>query len=68
VVRAFVAEIDFAVAYQPWVVASFSGILSVDEIYRGDLALLLAIDLAAPDRDRLVGYTSPSHTRKSTKA
>jgi hypothetical protein len=25
--RAFAAEVDFAVDYQPWVVASFSGIL-----------------------------------------
>jgi hypothetical protein len=62
--RAFAAEIDFAVDYQPWVVASFSGILCVDEIYQGDLALLLAVDPAAPDGDRLVAYTLLSHTRE----
>jgi hypothetical protein len=54
--RAFAAQIDFAVDYQAWVVANFSGILCVDEVYQGDLALLLAIDPAAPDGDRLVGY------------
>jgi hypothetical protein len=37
--RAYAAKIDFAVGYQPWVVASFSGILCVDEVYQGDLAL-----------------------------
>lgn len=55
--RTYAAEIDFAVDYQPWVVANFSGILCVDEVYQGDLALLLAVDPAAPDGDRLVGYT-----------
>jgi hypothetical protein len=47
--RAYAAEIDFAVDYQPWVVANFSGILCVDAVYQGDLALLLAVDPAAPD-------------------
>jgi hypothetical protein len=47
--RAYAAEIDFAVDYQPWVVENFSGILCVDEVYQGDLALLLAVDPAAPD-------------------
>jgi len=28
----------------------------VDEVYQGQLALLLAVDPAAPDGDRLVGY------------
>jgi hypothetical protein len=55
--RGYAAEIDFAVDYQPWVVANFSGILCVDEVYQGDLALLLAVDPAAPDGDRLVGFT-----------
>ncbi|HEU0212710.1 MAG TPA: hypothetical protein VFR13_01400 [Jiangellaceae bacterium] len=48
--------LDFATDYQPWVVESFSGILCVDEVYQGKLALLLAVDPAAPDGDRLVGY------------
>jgi len=52
--RAFVDHIDFAIDYQPWVVANFSGILCVDEVYQGELALLLAVDPAAPDGDRLV--------------
>jgi hypothetical protein len=48
--------LDFATDYQPWVVESFSGVLCVDEVYQGKLALLLAVDPAAPDGDRLVGY------------
>jgi len=47
--RAYAADIDFEVDYQPWVIATFSGILCVDEVYQGDLALLLAVDPAAPD-------------------
>ena len=62
--RAYAAEIDFAVDYQPWVIANFSGILCVDEVYQGDLALLLAVDPAAPDGDRLVGYTLLPKTRE----
>jgi hypothetical protein len=62
--RAFADRIDFAIDYQPWVVANFSGILCVDEVYQGDLALLLAVDPAAPDGDRLVGYTLLPKTRE----
>jgi transposase-like protein len=62
--RTFAAEIDVAVDDQPWVIATFSGILRVDELYQGDLALLLAIDPAAPDGDRLVGYTLLPKTRE----
>jgi len=62
--RAFADQIDFAIDYQPWVVANFSGILCVDEVYQGELALLLAVDPAAPDGDRLVGYTLLSKTRE----
>lgn len=54
--RGYAAGLDFATDYQPWVVESFSGILCVDEVYQGKLALLLAVDPAAPDGDRLVGY------------
>jgi hypothetical protein len=61
---AYAAEIDFAVDYQPWVVANFSGILCVDEVYQGDLALLLAVDPAAPDGDRLVGYALLPRTKE----
>jgi hypothetical protein len=61
--RAFAAEVDFTADYQPWVVANFSGILCVDEIYQGELALLLAVDPTAPDGDRLVGYTLLSNTK-----
>ncbi len=43
-------------AYQEWIVAAFSGILCVDELYQRDLALLLAVDPAAPEGDRVVGY------------
>src|SRR5215207_999321 len=54
--RTFAAGLDFVGDYQPWVVESFSGVLCVDEVYRGHLALLLAVDPVAPDGDRLVGY------------
>jgi hypothetical protein len=62
--RAYAAEIDFSADYQPWVVANFSGILCVDEVYQGDLALLVAVDPAAPDADRLVGYTLLPKTKE----
>jgi transposase len=54
--RAYAAAFDFATDYQAWVVSEFSGILCVDEVYQDRLALLLAVDPAAPDGDRLVGY------------
>lgn len=54
--REYSAGFDFETDYQPWVVAEFSGILCVDEVYQDRLALLLAVDPAAPDGDRLVGY------------
>jgi hypothetical protein len=62
--RTYAAEINFDNDYQPWVIANFSGILCVDEVYQGDLALLLAVDPAAPDGDRLVGYTLLPKTRE----
>lgn len=55
--RASCASLDFVGDYQAWVVEEFSGILCVDELYQGALALLLAVDPAAPEGDRLVGYT-----------
>src|SRR3712207_9541887 len=55
-VRAYHQTFDFVADYQPWVVSEFSGILCVDEVYQGHLALLLAVDPAASDGDRLVGY------------
>jgi hypothetical protein len=54
--RAYGGTSDFATDYQPWVVSELFGILCVDEVYQDRLALLLAVDPAAPDRDRLVGY------------
>lgn len=54
--RTYRQRFEFATDYQPWVVQLFSGILCVDEVYQGQLALLLAVDPAAPDGDRLVGY------------
>jgi transposase-like protein len=54
--RAYAAGLHCATDYQPWIVESFSGVLCVDEVYQGELALLLAVDPAAPDGDRLVGY------------
>jgi Transposase len=54
--RAAAARLDFATDYQPWIVETFSGVLCVDEVYQGALALLLAVAPAAPEGDRLVGY------------
>jgi transposase-like protein len=54
--HAYAAGLDTAGDYQAWVVATFSGVLCVDEVYQGRLALLVAVDPAAPDGDRLVGY------------
>lgn len=54
--RSYGAAFDFETDYQPWVVSEFSGILCVDEVYQDQLALLLAVDPAAPEGDRLVGY------------
>jgi len=54
--RVYTRGLDFAQDYQAWVIAEFSGVLCVDELYHGQLALLLAVDPAAPDGDRLVGY------------
>ena len=54
--RAYSANFDFETEYQAWVIGEFSGVLCVDEVYQNQLALLLAVDPAAPDGDRLVGY------------
>jgi transposase-like protein len=54
--KAHAASLDFAGDYLPWVVAEFSGILCVDEVYQGQVAALLAVDPAAPEGDRLVAY------------
>jgi transposase len=54
--RTYSSHLDEQASYLPWVVEEFSGILCVDEVYQGALALLLAVDPAAPSGDRLVGY------------
>lgn len=54
--RSFAAGQALDDDYSAWIVKSFSGVLCVDEVYQGDLALLLAVDPGAPDGDRLVGY------------
>jgi hypothetical protein len=54
--KSHAAGLDFVGEYQPWVVGEFSGVLCVDEVYQDKLALLLAVDPAAPQGDRLVGY------------
>ena len=53
--RRYADGVDFEGDYQKWVVEEFSGILCVDEAYQDKLALLLAVDPAAPEGDRLVG-------------
>jgi transposase len=55
--RAYSTHLADQDSYLPWVVEEFSGLLCVDEVYQGQLALLLAVDPAAPSGgDRLVGY------------
>jgi transposase len=54
--KAYSAERDFATDCLPWAATGFSGILCVDEVYQGRIAVLLAVDPAAPEGDRLVGY------------
>ena len=54
--RSYRAHFDFATDDQPWVVQAFSGVVCVDEVYQGHLAFLFAVDPAAPDGDRLLGY------------
>ena len=54
--RTYSERVNFETDYQAWVINEFSGVLCVDEVYQGQLALLLAVDPAAPDGDRLVGY------------
>jgi hypothetical protein len=52
--RAHAQGIDWVRDYQSWVVEEFSGILCVDEGYQDRLALLVAVDPAAPDGDHLL--------------
>jgi lambda repressor-like predicted transcriptional regulator/transposase-like protein len=52
----YAQNLDFVGDYQQCVVEEFSGVLCVDEVYQDELALLLAVDPAVPDGDRLVGY------------
>lgn len=54
--RDYTADLSLDGDYQQWITAEFSGVLCVDEVYQGRLALLLAVDPAAPTGDRLVGY------------
>jgi lambda repressor-like predicted transcriptional regulator len=43
-------------SYESLVLSSFSGILCLDELYQGHLAVLLAVDPASPKGDRLIAY------------
>jgi hypothetical protein len=56
--RAYAATWEFDRDYLPWVVETFSGVLCIDEVYQGQLALLLAVDPAGADGDRLVGVST----------
>jgi transposase-like protein len=44
---------DFESDYLPWVVDNFSGVVCLDEVYQGDVALVLAVD---PQGDRLLAF------------
>ena len=50
--HAYRAAFDFEGDYRRWVASEFLGILCVDELYQGRLALLLAVDPAAPAAER----------------
>lgn len=52
-VKRQICALPWKESYEPWVVENFSGVLCVDEVYQGKIALFLAVD---PKRDRLVGY------------
>ena len=54
--RLYSTHLEDQDTYLSWVVEEFSGILCVDEVYQGQLALLVAVDPAASTGDRLVGY------------
>jgi hypothetical protein len=54
--RTFAAGQTLGYDHTAWIMQSFSGVLCVDEVNQGDLALLVAVDPGAPDGDRLVGY------------
>jgi hypothetical protein len=43
-IDSFADHIYFVIDYQPGVIANFSGTLCVDEVYQGNLALLLGVD------------------------
>jgi hypothetical protein len=66
--RDYVDGLDFEVDCQAWVVEEFSGILCVDEVYQDKLALLLAVDPAAPDGDRLVDWLNFVALRPTTRS
>jgi len=65
--RAAAAGIVLDEPYQQWIASQFSGILCVDEVYQHDLALLLAVDPAAPEGDRLIGYQLVQGSVDATK-
>jgi hypothetical protein len=46
--KAYQVGYNFETDYQPWAIRSFSVGLCVDEVCQDDLALLLAVDPAAP--------------------
>jgi len=54
--KAYSAGLSLTSDYQEWIRGEFSGVLCVDEVYQGEVALLLAVDPACAQGDRLVGY------------
>jgi hypothetical protein len=54
--RTYSRHLEVQESYLPWVVEAFSRVLCIDAVYQGALALLLAVDPAASEGDRLVGY------------
>jgi len=54
--KAYTAGLSLTSDYQEWVKGEFSGVLCVDEVYQGEIALLLAVDPACAQGDHLVGY------------
>lgn len=64
--RTYAQGIDFERDDLPGVVATFSGVRCIDEVYQDQLALLLAVDPTAPKGDRLVGYQRVESTVNQT--
>lgn len=59
------AKIDLTKDYQPWVIASFSGICCIDEVYDKEFCIIFATD---PVKDKTIAYEiSESGTKQQMR-